>query len=255
MPLVRVETVALDDAQVGHCRFDPGWRWSESMGPMLGVASCPMRHLGYTVSGSHPRRHGRRPGARHRARRPCSRSRPATTSGSSATSRGSRSSGAAAGARCGRPSRSAPGRMLATVAVHRHRRLDGAPARARRRRLARAADRPQRAASASSSTCSAAARSRRPATASSRSSTARRAPSAAPSAMVGACHAMGIEIRAGVHTGEVELVGDDVRGIAVHVAARVMSLAGAGRGPRHGDDRPTSWRAPGSRSRTPASTS
>jgi class 3 adenylate cyclase len=36
----------------------------------------------------------------------------------------------------------------------------------------------------------------------------------------------GIEVRAGVHTGEVERSGTDVRGIAVHVGARVMSLAG-----------------------------
>jgi class 3 adenylate cyclase len=35
-----------------------------------------------------------------------------------------------------------------------------------------------------------------------------------------------IQIRAGVHTGEVELDGDAVRGIAVHVGARVSSLAG-----------------------------
>jgi len=38
---------------------------------------------------------------------------------------------------------------------------------------------------------------------------------------------LGFEIRAGVHTGECELRGDDVGGIAVHVAARVMSEAGA----------------------------
>jgi len=37
---------------------------------------------------------------------------------------------------------------------------------------------------------------------------------------------LGFEIRAGVHTGECELRGDDVGGIAVHVAARVMSEAG-----------------------------
>jgi class 3 adenylate cyclase len=37
---------------------------------------------------------------------------------------------------------------------------------------------------------------------------------------------LGIQIRAGVHTGEVELDGDDVRGIAVHIGARVGSLAG-----------------------------
>jgi len=39
---------------------------------------------------------------------------------------------------------------------------------------------------------------------------------------------LGIEIRAGLHTGEVELVSEGVRGMAVHVAARIMSLAGPG---------------------------
>ena len=38
---------------------------------------------------------------------------------------------------------------------------------------------------------------------------------------------LGIEIRAGVHTGEVELRGDDVGGLGVHIGARVSSLAGA----------------------------
>ncbi|HXR28384.1 MAG TPA: adenylate/guanylate cyclase domain-containing protein [Solirubrobacteraceae bacterium] len=38
----------------------------------------------------------------------------------------------------------------------------------------------------------------------------------------------GIAIRAGIHTGEVELRGDDVSGIGVHIAARVAALAGAG---------------------------
>jgi len=38
----------------------------------------------------------------------------------------------------------------------------------------------------------------------------------------------GVEIRAGVHTGEVQLRGDDVGGIGVHVAARVMAAAGPG---------------------------
>lgn len=37
-----------------------------------------------------------------------------------------------------------------------------------------------------------------------------------------------LPIRAGVHTGEVELIGDDIGGIAVHVAARIAALAGAG---------------------------
>ncbi len=38
---------------------------------------------------------------------------------------------------------------------------------------------------------------------------------------------LGLEIRAGVHTGEVELTDDGVRGIAVHIGARVAAIAEA----------------------------
>jgi class 3 adenylate cyclase len=37
---------------------------------------------------------------------------------------------------------------------------------------------------------------------------------------------VGLRIRVGVHTGEIEFLPDDVRGIAVHTAARVMAIAG-----------------------------
>jgi class 3 adenylate cyclase len=40
--------------------------------------------------------------------------------------------------------------------------------------------------------------------------------------------ALGVEIRAGLHAGEIELMGEDVGGIAVHVAARISALAGPG---------------------------
>jgi class 3 adenylate cyclase len=39
---------------------------------------------------------------------------------------------------------------------------------------------------------------------------------------------LGIEIRAGCHTGEIELADDDVQGMAVHIGARVAALAGTG---------------------------
>jgi class 3 adenylate cyclase len=39
---------------------------------------------------------------------------------------------------------------------------------------------------------------------------------------------IGIEIRAGLHTGEIELEGSDVSGIAVAIGARVSALAGPG---------------------------
>jgi class 3 adenylate cyclase len=45
-------------------------------------------------------------------------------------------------------------------------------------------------------------------------------------AMARSARDVGLPIRVGVHTGEVEFVGSNVRGVAVHTAARVMSLAG-----------------------------
>jgi class 3 adenylate cyclase len=39
---------------------------------------------------------------------------------------------------------------------------------------------------------------------------------------------LGIKVRAGLHTGECELIGSDIGGIAVHIAARVAAQAGAG---------------------------
>ena len=52
LPKVYFATVQLGDATVGHCRFAPGWRWSVDVGPLLGRTSCPVRHVGYTISGA-----------------------------------------------------------------------------------------------------------------------------------------------------------------------------------------------------------
>jgi pimeloyl-ACP methyl ester carboxylesterase len=46
--------------------------------------------------------------------------------------------------------------------------------------------------------------------------------------IVGAVHEAGLEVRVGMHTGECEIIGDDVGGMAVHIAARVIALAQAG---------------------------
>jgi hypothetical protein len=43
-----------------------------------------------------------------------------------------------------------------------------------------------------------------------------------------AVRALGIDLRAGLHTGEIELRGDDVAGMAVRIGARVSALAGPG---------------------------
>jgi class 3 adenylate cyclase len=47
-------------------------------------------------------------------------------------------------------------------------------------------------------------------------------------AISGAVHGLGLEVRAGLHTGEIELRGDDIAGVAVHIGARVAALAGPG---------------------------
>jgi class 3 adenylate cyclase len=39
---------------------------------------------------------------------------------------------------------------------------------------------------------------------------------------------LGIEVRVGIHAGEVEVRGDDIAGMAVHIGARVGALAGPG---------------------------
>ncbi len=56
-----------------------------------------------------------------------------------------------------------------------------------------------------------------------------------PSAAIEAARAIrtaaaeiGVSIRAGVHTGEIEVRGDDVGGIGVHIGARIAALAGPG---------------------------
>jgi class 3 adenylate cyclase len=48
------------------------------------------------------------------------------------------------------------------------------------------------------------------------------------SAIAEAVRALGLEVRCGVHTGEIEMNGEDIGGIAVHIAARIAALAEGG---------------------------
>jgi class 3 adenylate cyclase len=50
-PKGHAEVVTLDDTTVGRARWEPGWRWSTHLKPLAGTASCQFRHLGYSVSG------------------------------------------------------------------------------------------------------------------------------------------------------------------------------------------------------------
>ncbi|MFN8546029.1 MAG: adenylate/guanylate cyclase domain-containing protein [Candidatus Binatia bacterium] len=51
-PNGRIDVVRLDEIPVGRFVFQPGWRWSRDVAPITGTRSCQHRHVGYTVSGT-----------------------------------------------------------------------------------------------------------------------------------------------------------------------------------------------------------
>jgi quercetin dioxygenase-like cupin family protein len=50
-PKTRVEVVRLEGFTIGRFTFEPGWRWSECIKPVVGTESCQVSHVGYAVSG------------------------------------------------------------------------------------------------------------------------------------------------------------------------------------------------------------
>ena len=48
----RLELGQLDETTIGRFVFEPGWRWSSAIGPIVGTASCQNRHVGYVMSGT-----------------------------------------------------------------------------------------------------------------------------------------------------------------------------------------------------------
>lgn len=222
---MRFETVGLDDAVVGHCRFAPGWRWSTAVGPLMGVTSCPIRHLGYTMTGAvrvlmddgqtldigpHmvfdiPPGHdkwvlGDQPwetiewgGSGRAVAAALQETRTRTFATVLFTDIvGSTSTVDRVGDEAWRNLLAAHhGRLRLELNVFRGREVkttgDG---------LLAVFDSPTRAVRCAAQ-------------------------------MVRATRSTGVAVRIGVHTGEVELLGDDVRGIAVHLAARILALGGA----------------------------
>jgi len=47
----RVEVVHLDGFTMGRMTFQPGWRWSECVKPVVKTERCELSHVGYAVSG------------------------------------------------------------------------------------------------------------------------------------------------------------------------------------------------------------
>ena len=47
----RVEVVRLEGFTLGRFNFEPGWRWSQCVKPVVKTDSCQASHVGYAVSG------------------------------------------------------------------------------------------------------------------------------------------------------------------------------------------------------------
>lgn len=50
-PHGKVDIVEMDDIVIGQMTYEPGWRWSIDVQPIAGTESCQYHHIGYTVSG------------------------------------------------------------------------------------------------------------------------------------------------------------------------------------------------------------
>lgn len=47
-----MDVITLDETQIARFVFQPGWRWSKDVAPIAGTRSCQHRHVGYTLSGT-----------------------------------------------------------------------------------------------------------------------------------------------------------------------------------------------------------
>jgi quercetin dioxygenase-like cupin family protein len=48
----RFEVVRLAGMTIGRATYEPGWRWSEHVGPQVGAARCTVAHVGLVLSGT-----------------------------------------------------------------------------------------------------------------------------------------------------------------------------------------------------------
>jgi quercetin dioxygenase-like cupin family protein len=47
----KFETVTLGGMTIGRATYQPGWKWSEDVGPQVGKESCDVEHVGLVISG------------------------------------------------------------------------------------------------------------------------------------------------------------------------------------------------------------
>jgi class 3 adenylate cyclase len=224
IPHGRIEVVALDDTVVGRMTYEPGWRWSVDIGPVAGTELCQYHHIGLTLSG------------RLRAQMPDGTEleigpgevfeippgHDAWVVGDEAWV----SVDFEAMRTYGKTRDATDERVLATIVFtdivdSTRRAAELGPARWRdlvgehNRTASLAIDRHRgRLVKTTGDGVLA------------QFEGAERAVRAAMG-LRDAAHGLGLAVRAGVHTGEVQITSDDVRGIAVHAAARIMAVAGS----------------------------
>jgi class 3 adenylate cyclase len=225
IPRGRIDVVELDDAVVGRMTYEPGWRWSVDVRPIAGTDTCQYHHLGVTLSG------------RLRAQMPDGTELEISAGdvfeippGHDAWVVGDEPwvSVDFEAMRTYGKQRDAPGeRILASIvftdivdSTHRATELGAAGWRdlvgEHNRKASTAIDRYRgRLVKTTGDGVLA------------QFDGAERAIRGA-AALRDAAEDLGLAIRVGVHTGEVEIVAGDVRGIAVHTAARIMAVAGSG---------------------------
>lgn len=51
-PNTTVDVIRLGTATVARLTFEPGWRWSKDVAPVVGTSSCQVRHVGAVVQGT-----------------------------------------------------------------------------------------------------------------------------------------------------------------------------------------------------------
>jgi quercetin dioxygenase-like cupin family protein len=52
MELGRFELVRIGGLTIGRATYEPGWRWSQHVGPTVGTARCSVEHVGLVVAGT-----------------------------------------------------------------------------------------------------------------------------------------------------------------------------------------------------------
>ena len=224
MPFGRAEIVRIGDSTVGMATWQPGWRWSHHLRPLIGTTSCPLHHLGYAMSGTLRVRmeDGETLDIPPQSAYEIPPGHDAWVLGDESFVTVEWTSAREIGIASG-PS----DRVLATVLF-----TDVADSTAILERVGDAAWRDLLLQHNARLRADLNAHHGREVTTTGDGFLATF--SSATGAvrcgvdMVASATAIGLSIRVGIHTGEVELVGGDARGLAVHAAARVMSVAAAG---------------------------